>query len=45
MRILEVNLETYLDNEQLQRRQANETIKELQEKLEDLMQTYPVYRI
>ena len=45
MRRLEINLETELDNEQLKSRKANVTIKELQEELEKVTQTHPVYRL
>ena len=45
MNRLEINLETQLHNEQLQCRWANSTIKELQEELENPMQTCPAYRL
>ena len=43
IRTSERNLETELDNKQLQCRQSNATIKELQEALVKLTQTHLVY--
>ena len=43
IRMLEINLETYLDNEKLQYHRDNSTIKKLQEELEKFTQTHPVY--
>ena len=42
---LERTLESQLDNEQLQYRQANNTIKEIQEELGKLLHTHPFYRL
>ena len=45
IRTSERNLETELDNKQLQCRQSNATIKELQEELEKLMPKHVFYRL
>ena len=42
---LEKKLETELDNEWIQCLQANSTLKELQEELEEPTHNHPVYRL